>query len=187
MGRLMKSKKEMKFKNQEALMYAKNVIDEADEMLKDFSRKMIDCPFSEALMGALGISAGTGISISYLYFGGTVTGLSAPGITSGLAAAGRIIGRGMVGGIVVMTIPIILLGGVGFGLTHWIKSKRFKDAKDLLYKDAIAKQTAIIEQLQNDQEGDKERIESLTCMNRLLSTIIHDLEYDLEIEDDNDE
>lgn len=179
------SKKEMRFKDREALLYAKHVIDEADEMLKDFTKRMIDCPFSETLMGLVGAGAGTGISVGCLYFGGTVTGLSAPGITSGLAAAGSLIGKGMVGGIFVLSLPIIVLGGTGFGVTLWIKNRRFKEAKDLLYKDAIAKQTAIIEQLQNNQEGDKERIANLTDMNRLLSSIIRDLEYDLGINDVN--
>lgn len=64
-----------------------------------------------AVGGALGASA----SFTALFFGGSI-GLSASGITSGLAAAGTLVGGGMVAGIGVLAAPVAVLAVAGYAL-----------------------------------------------------------------------
>lgn len=52
---------------------------------------------------------------------GSVAGLSAAGITSGLAAMGGIVGGGMAAGVVVAAVIPAVVGAVGFGLGTGVK------------------------------------------------------------------
>lgn len=173
------NKKEMNFKSIESLNAVHRVIDETNEALKDKSRKIDNSPISEVLAGALGGGAGIGIGFAALYYGGSVVGLSAAGITSGLAAAGGIIGGGMAAGIAVLAAPAVILSGVGIGVASYAKYKKLKNAKELTYQEAIKKQNAILQALKNETEGDKERIEYLNSLNILLQKAIDDLKFDL--------
>ena len=82
MSEYVKKKKDMKFQSQDALKTIQAVIDDADVALKDKSRKIKDSPLSEALVGAVGVGAGAAIGFAGLFFGGSVVGLSAAGITN---------------------------------------------------------------------------------------------------------
>ncbi len=179
MGEYITKKKDMKFQSQDALKTVQSVIDDADKALNDTSRKMSDSPIAEALAGAVGVGVGTGISFAWLYLGGKVVGLSAPGITSALAAAGHLIGGGMAAGIGVLAAPAVVLGGTGVGVASHIKNKKLREAKELVYKNAIAKQTAIVKALSEETDADKERIDYLNGLNTLLQAAIEDLRHDL--------
>lgn len=176
---IMKKKNEAKFPNLESLNTVKSVIDDADAALKDKSRKIKDSPLSEILAGAVGVGVGAGISFAALYLGGSVVGLSAAGITSGLAAAGALIGGGMVAGLAVLAAPAAILGGLAVGTTSHFKNKKLRQSKELLYKTALAKQTAILKALKEESDADKERIEYLKSLSVLLQAAIQDLRCDL--------
>lgn len=181
MGNYVTSKKDMKFKNQDALKTVQSVIDDADAALKDKSRKIKDSPIGATVAGAIGAGVGAGIGFAGLYFGGAVVGLSASGITSALAAAGTLIGGGMAAGIAVLAAPAVILSGTGVAVSSHIKNKKLREAKELTYKNAVAKQTAIIKALKEESDADKERIEYLNGLNILLQSAIKDLQYDLGI------
>ena len=181
MGKYVTSKKDMKFQSQDALKTVQAVIYDSDEAIKDKSRKMKDSPIGEALGGAIGVGLGASVGFAGLYLGGSVAGLSAAGITSGLAAAGGLIGGGMTAGIAVLAAPAVILGGVGVGITAHIKNKKLREAKELVYKNALAKQTAIIKVLKEENDADKERIDYLNGLNILLQAAIKDLQHDLGI------
>lgn len=181
MGEYVTNKKEMKFQSQDALKTVQAVIDDADAALKDKSRRMEDSPIGEALAGAVGVGVGAGIGFAGLYLGGSVIGLSAPGIASGLAAAGGLIGGGMAAGIAVLAAPAVILGGAGIGIASHVKNKKLREAKELVYKNALAKQTAIIKALKDEANADKERIDYLNGLNVLLQAAIKDLQHDLGI------
>ena len=85
-------KSEMNFKDSNSLASVRKVINEANEALNNKSRTIADSAIPEALAGALGAGVGGVASFAALYFGGSVVGLSAAGITSGLAAAGAVVG-----------------------------------------------------------------------------------------------
>jgi len=179
MGEYITKKKEMRFQSQDALKTVQSVIDDADLALHDKSRRMSDSPLGETVAGAVGVGLGAGIGFAGLYLGGSMTGLSAAGITSGLAAAGGLIGGGMVAGIAVLAAPAVVLGGVGVGVASHIKNKKLREAKELLYKNAIAKQTAIVKALKEETDADKERLDYLNGLNVLLQSAIKDLQHDL--------
>lgn len=181
MGEYVTNKKNMKFQSQDALKTVQAVINDADKALKDKSRTMEDSPIGETVAGAVGVGVGAGIGFAGLYFGGSVVGLSAAGITSGLAAAGGLIGGGMAAGVAVLAAPAVVLGGVGIGVASHIKNKKLHEAKELVYKNAIAKQNAIIRALKEESNADKERIDYLNGLNVLLQAAIRDLQHDLGI------
>ncbi len=178
MGEYVKKKKDMKFQSQDALKAVQTVLDEAAQALNDRSRKISDSPIADALAGAVGVGLGAGIGFAGLYLGGTV-GLSAVGITSGLATAGSLIGGGMVAGIGVLAAPAVILGGAGIGIASHIRNKKLREAKEILYKDVVAKQSAIMKALKEETNADKERIEYLQSLNILLQSAIRDLQHDL--------
>lgn len=181
MGKYITNKKDMKFQSQDALKTVQAVIDDADKALKDKSRRIEDSPIGEAVAGAVGVGVGAGIGFAGLYLGGSVVGLSAAGITSALAAAGSLIGGGMVAGIAVLAAPAVVLGGAGIGVASHVKNKKLHEAKDLLYKNALAKQSAILRALKEENDADKERMEYLNGLNILLQAAIKDLQHDLGI------
>ena len=51
----------------------------------------------------------------------------------------------------------------------------------MIYKNALAKQTAIIKALKEERNADKKRIEYLNGLNVLLQSAIKDLQHDLGI------
>lgn len=181
MGEYVKNKKDMNFQSLDALKTVQSVIDEADLALQDESRRIEDSPLSEALAGAVGVGVGAGAGFAALYLGGSVAGLSAAGITSGLAAAGGLIGGGMAAGIAVLAAPAVVLGGAGVVIASHVKNKKLREAKELTYKNAIAKQNAIIKALKEERYADKERIAYLNSLNTLLKAAIKDLQKDLGI------
>ena len=174
-----KKKKDMHFQNLESLKTVESVINEAGEALKDKKRTIKNSPISEVLAGAIGMGVGGAISFAALYLGGSVVGLSAAGITSGLAAAGALVGGGMVAGIAVLAAPIAGLAALGVGLASHSKNKKLLNAKTILYKDAVKKQTSIIAALKEEVDADKDRIDYLNSLNTLLQAAIRDLKHDL--------
>lgn len=181
MGNYVHKKSDMRFQSQDALRTVQAVINDADLALHEKSRTMKDSPISEAVAGAVGVGVGAGIGFAGLYLGGSVVGLSAAGISSGLAAAGALIGGGMAAGIAVLAAPAVALGGAAMGVTSHVRNKRLREAKELIYKNALAKQTAIVKALKEETDADKARIDYLNGLNTLLQAAIKDLQYDLGI------
>lgn len=181
MGEYIKSKKDMKFQSEDALKTVQSVLNEADLAVNDKSRTIKTSAIPEALAGAVGVGTGGAIGFAALYLGGSVAGLSAAGITSGLAAAGAIVGGGMAAGIAVLAAPAVVLGSAGVGVASHFKNKKLREAKELCYKEAVKKQSAIINALRNENYADKERIEYLKSLNTLLQAAIKDLKHDLGI------
>ncbi len=169
----------MNFKDSNSLDSVRKVINEANDALNDKSRTIADSAIPEALAGALGAGAGGAAGFAALYFGGSVVGLSAAGITSGLAAAGALVGGGMAAGIAVLAAPAVLLGGTAIGVASNIKNKKLAEEKQALYTKAIEKQNAILQLLKNKIGQSEERIEYLTSLNTLLQAAIRDLQHDL--------
>jgi len=127
----------------------------------------------KAIKGALAGLSAVGVPIAAVYFSGTIIGLSAAGITGGLAALG--LGFGMIPGIGVA----VVLGTAVFLGTKWLlgDSKKIKEEKlraaqerkaQLVIKnlqEAITHIIARIESLEADamkSESNREAIEILT-------------------------
>ena len=166
----------MNFKDSKSLASVRNVINEA---LNNKSRTIADSAIPESLAGALGAGVGGVASFAALYFGGSVVGLSAAGITSGLAAAGAVLGGGMTAGLAVLAARAVILGGTAIGITAHVKNKKLAEEKYSLYTKAVEKQNAILVVLKNELGQSKERTEYLTSLNILLQAAIKDLKHDL--------
>jgi len=120
---------------------------------------------TEGLATAIGASGGAASSFVALIFLGKVTGLSAAGITSGLAAAGSIIGGGMVAGIGVLAAPVAILGVAGYGL-----AKKRRNAKlAVALTAAIKKLYDIQTRLMQNAEYFKEEIAGIKATIDYLS------------------
>ena len=178
MGEYVKKKKEIVFQSVDSLQQVVNVINEASAATNDKSRTIRESAIPEVLSGGLGAGIGGVGSFAALYGLGTV-GLSAAGITSGLAAAGSIVGGGMVSGVFVLAAPAVILAAGGVGVAAHLKNKQLRQEKERLYKEALVKHQAIIDELQEEADANKERVDYLQSLNILLQQAIKDLRKDL--------
>ena len=103
----------------------------------------------EIIGAATGVGAGGAIGFATLYHAG-ITGLSASGITSGLAAAGSLIGGGMVAGIAVIATPAVVLGIAGYACLSHINRGKHAERTDKLLQQTRQKQNTISEMVDND-------------------------------------
>ena len=179
MGKYISDKSKMKFSSIDSLKRLQEILNEADKGISEKSRIIIISSMSDVLAGALGMGSGGAISFAMLYFGGAVTGLSAAGITSGLAAAGALVHGGMAAGIGVLAAPAVVLSVAGVSIASHMRNKKLRELKELCYKEALAKQNAIIKELREEANMDKERIDYLVTINKFLEAAIRDLKYDL--------
>lgn len=173
-------KKDMNFQSVESMQSVVNVVNEAATALNDKKRVIRESAIPEVLAAALGAGVGGVGSFAALYGFGTV-GLSAVGITSGLAAAGGFVGGGMVAGVFVLAAPVAGLAAVGVGVASHLKNKQLRQEKERLYKEALKKHEAIIKAIKAEADADKERVEYLQSLNILLQQAIKDLGHDLGI------
>ena len=178
MSEYIKKKKDMNFQSVDALQHVVNVVNEAAAAVNDKSRTIKESAIPEVLTGAIGAGIGGGFSFAALYVGGTV-GLSAAGITSGLAAAGSIVGGGMVAGVFVLAAPVAIFAAGGVGYASHSKNKQLRQEKERLYHEALKKHEAIIQALKSEADADKERLDYLQSLNILLSQAIKELKHDL--------
>ena len=68
--------------------------------------------------------------------------------------------------------PLPVAIAAGYGIKTLYKRKKQQQAKELALKQLIARQNAIVKALQNESKEDKERIESLTKLNKILQETI---------------
>lgn len=94
-----------------------------DEFRRDFPK------VADGAAAAVGSALGGAASYTALYIGGT-TGLSAVGITSGLATAGSVVGGGMVAGIGLLAAPVAVLGVAGYAIAKKRRNARLAAALD---------------------------------------------------------
>lgn len=170
----------MTFKSVEALQQVVNIVNEAAYALNDKTRTIRESAIPEVLAGSLGAGIGGVGSFAALYGLGTV-GFSAAGITSGLAAAGALVGGGMVAGVFVLAAPVALLAGAGVGVASKLKNKQLRQEKERLYQAALQKHEAIIKAMKDEADATKERMDYLKSLNILIRQAIKDLQKDLGI------
>ncbi|WP_226376945.1 coiled-coil domain-containing protein [Oceanobacillus halotolerans] len=171
----------MNFKSMDSLQPIVNVVNEAGIALHDKTRTSVNSPLGDVISGALGAGLGGAGSFAALYGLGTA-GLSAVGITSGLASAGGIVGGGMVAGVFVLAAPVAILAGGGVALNAKRRKKKLKQEKERLYQEALRKHDAIIKALKEEVDTTKERADHLNGLNILLQQAIRELKVDLGVE-----
>ena len=150
-------KSKMNFKDEESLQSVRMILDDSNLALNDRSRTINDSPLKTAL---LAVGSGTSFAASV----GLIIG------ASGIVGAGLI---PVVGPIVAVTAATTAL------ILKKKKAKELSQTKSILYRDAIAKQNAIIRALKEESAADKERIEYLDRLNEALKKAIVELKQDL--------
>lgn len=105
-------------------------------------------------------------------------------IVMGTAASSIAAGGIATAGMLTPLAPIVLVSLTAGIIGRFIKKKSEEEkmlkAKELVYKEAIAKQNAIIKALKKESNADKERIEYLIGINQLLQETILELQKELE-------
>lgn len=119
------------------------------------ARGLDDNQAAEAVKTAAAGLSSVGIPIAAVYFSGSVIGLSAAGITSGLAALG--LGFGMVPGI---GVAVLAGAGIFWGVSALLDTGNQR-AKEEESKKRERKAQLVIENLQGTLNGLIERIETL--------------------------
>jgi hypothetical protein len=93
-------------------------------------------------------------------------GLSGAGITSGLAAAGSLVGGGMVAGIGVLAAPIAILGIAGYSIFKHRKVKKQTAA----LQQAIYELYSVLERLKMNAQYFQEEIAGIYGMMEMLKS-----------------
>ncbi len=167
------------FNTMDSLNQVQRTLNEAAKALDDPDRTIENSEMKEVLGAVAGVTTGSITSLAALYALG-VTGFSAAGITSGLAAAGAVVGGGMVAGVGVLAAPVAILGIAGYGIAAKIKHKKLMQAKQEMYTAVLKKHNELIKALHNTNEQNKERIKYLSSLITLMEAAQKDLESDLE-------
>lgn len=178
---------EVTYRSLDSLSPIEQVVKEAETALTNKNRTIKNSSIPAILVGAIpevlagfmGGGIGAAGSFAALYFMGSVVGLSASGIVSGLATVGGLIGGGMVAGIFVLAVPVAVLASVGVGVVMGLKSKELKQVKERLLQKAIEMQQAIIVQIKCEVDAQRQRADYLGSLNELLRRAIADLQADL--------
>ncbi len=168
------------YKNLDALEPIKNTLAETDKALNDKNRTIKTSEMPEILGAIAGGAVGVGAGLTLVSVAG-ISGFSAVGITSGLAALGTVLGGGMVAGIFVAGAPMAILGVGGYSLLSRRNKKKLKQAKEALLQEALRGHDAIIREINQKINVTEERTTYLNSLNILLQQVIKDLEADLEV------
>ena len=120
---------------------------------------------TEGQATALGAGAGAAGALTALSSMG-VSGLSAVGVTSGLSAAGGLLGGGMLLGIGVLATPVAALGFVGYS----VAKKRKKDHKAAALGQAAKRICDIQSCLMPNQEYFKDEIAYIKSTLEILTS-----------------
>lgn len=119
------------------------------------ARGLDDNQAADAVKTAAAGLSSVGVPIAAVYFSGSVIGLSAAGITSGLAALG--LGFGMVPGI---GVAVLVGAGIFIGLSHLLDVGGNQE-KEKFRAESERKAQLVIKNLQGALNGVIERIETL--------------------------
>lgn len=172
-------KKENNFNTFDALKQVEKVINEAGKSIDDKSKTSVPSEVKEIIGAVLGGGLGVGAGVA-IVSGAAAAGTSgATVITSGLSAAGSIVGGGMMAGIFVAAAPVAILGVAGYGIVSKYNKDKIQKQKEILLKEAVAKHNKIIKELKEKADKSKDRVDHLVYLNQALRNIIDQLENDL--------
>lgn len=132
----------------------------------------------EGIGAAVGGGVGAAGSFAALY-GLGVVGLSGPGIMSGLAAAGTLIGGGAAAGVGVLALPVAVLAVAGYAFINHRKKKRVRRLQGQVLAKAIGKQNEILRKLANSADLSGRVVGELEARLDLLHRVVESLQAKL--------
>lgn len=161
-----------------ALNSVRKIVTEAAAAIQNKGRTIATSGIPEILGAVVGGGAGVGVGVVAVY-GAGVTGLSAVGITSGLATLGSVVGGGMLAGVFVAGAPMAVLAVTGYGLLTLRNNRKLNQEKEALFQEALRLRDEILEELNEQLEMADDRVKYLEALNIKLSEVIENLEHDL--------
>lgn len=164
----------MKYETIEDLKRVEDELTEVDRLLDQEDDVSVKGAIQETAValagGGVGI-AGGGVA---LFFAG-VTGFSAVGITSGLAAIGAIVGGGMIAGIGLLAAGPVLLAGGGYLGMRYLRQKKFNDARSKL-REHVLKRRDFLHRLVTEKSELGEKLGEYRVHLDRLNRMITDLD-----------
>ena len=130
---------------------------------------------SEGIGAVVGGGVGAAGSFAALY-GLGVVGLSGPGIMSGLAAAGALIGGGAAAGVGVLAAPVAVLAVGGYAVMGHNKKKRVRRLQGQVLAKAIGKQNEILRKLANRADLSDMVVGELEARLEVLHRVVESLQ-----------
>lgn len=153
----------MKYKTEKDLNEVYRYFDEVDLALSDKTRTINDSDLSDKIAK------------------GAASFFAARGIVGVGTVGAEIIGMSILPIVPILLSPTALIGVTVLG--RFVKRKKEEEklrrAKELAYKEAIAKQNAIIKELKKESYADKERMEYLVGLIQCLQETILELQNEL--------
>jgi hypothetical protein len=168
------------YKSQSALAPVEKLLKEAGKAIEQPGRTLRESEIPEILgaVGGIGIGAAAGWGIFTVGASATATGGAVT--TSALAAAGSIIGGGMIAGISVVAAPAVLLGVAGYGVLAYRNKRKLRELKELLLQEAIRKNDAILSAMRTQGATNADRADYLSRLVAQLKAVIENLQGDLQ-------
>ncbi|MCB9763863.1 MAG: hypothetical protein H6739_29100 [Alphaproteobacteria bacterium] len=130
---------------------------------------------SEGVGALVGGGVGAAGSFAALY-GLGIVGLSGPGIMTGLAAAGALIGGGAAAGVLVLAAPVAGLAVAGYAFANHRKMKHVRQLQGQVLAKAIGKQNEIVRRLSNQADLSEAVVHELEARLEILSQIVESLQ-----------
>ncbi|NUU95365.1 hypothetical protein XO10_02170 [Marinitoga sp. 1135] len=176
-----------------------NINDEQDKEIRNFVLKMKkirerglnDEYAKDTIKTAISGLSAVGVPITAIYFSGSVVGLSAAGITSGLAALG--LGAGMVPGIgtaILLGVTVFMILAKILDIGDKRKKEKFQKERERRAEQVIKnlqetindliERIEILEKKADDSEANKKAVEQLTKRITLLKQIIENKKRGIE-------
>ena len=180
------------FPSRESLKIVETILSETEKSLGDMTRtnksvvgdmqtlleKITDSNIFNAVGTTAGAVVGGAASVGLLSVLGT-TGLSAAGITSGLAAAGSILGGGMVAGIGVIAAPAVAIAGGTYAITKGIQNRNLKTTKIQFLDRCEKTRDNVQNHIIQESNASPDRVKHLQALKFTLDATINDLRSDI--------
>lgn len=163
----------MKYETIDDLKRAEGELAELDRMLDQESDERVVNAMSEIMGGAVGGGTGLGGGLAAVYFAG-ILGFSGPGIVTGLAAIGAVVGGGMLAGIAIVAAAPVALGVGGVFAARYWRNRKFDEARERLRQHAGARRD-FLERLIREKGDLGESLDKYRSQLERLTQMIADL------------
>jgi hypothetical protein len=167
------------YRTAEALVPVRKVLEDTARALAERSRRSLNLRLPPAVGAAAGTVAGGAAGFAGMTVGAASGASGAAAMTSGLAAAGSLIGGGMLAGMAVIAAPAVVLGVAGYAAVANHNHKKLVVQKQAILQEALRKQAAVQERLRADLDSREADVAHLQALSARLAEIIENLRGDL--------
>jgi hypothetical protein len=168
------------YRTAEALVPVRKVLEDTARALAEKSKRPLNLRLPPAVGAAAGTAAGGAAGFAGMTVGAASGASGAAAMTSGLAAAGSLIGGGMLAGMAVVAAPAVVLGVAGYAALANHNHKKLVIQKQAILQEALRKQTAIQDRLRADLDNREADVAHLQALSARLAEIIENLRGDLD-------